>query len=591
MDVSTVKAKNITDVSAGAKTKSTAEQLMGDFSAAVAKRMNMSNFSVIGRGQNSLSNAIGNGPDTKTQAKPEPKSTTAAPRDDHQPRERAEAPRADRENDARPAEAKADAPREASPQDAPRSETNNGDHDGDVPPQDHASSEDGSAQNNNNSQQKEQSGDTSNPTQASENSGETPVAQNTTGQGEQIVAAVIDVVVPTVTTQVGSETQVASNDGKKAQDADTLQQTTAKPAAIGEQSGDPELAQDANTQKKADLNPQQQSQTQAQANTAQRQDNHAVNADPTLKQQQAADIASKLSADQKVDVTVTVNKQSEHLVSQPTSNLAAQSAMADDADGAGEPTTTQNTAVKAAPTTLQPAAPQNNGNPTGQQSGNETQQQLQMAQAEVAKTAAAGETKTQAAQAAANNAATTATTIKVGGMEGVSNAQSATQPTVAQPQNQTAAAQKPATPHAQARAQVTDQVNVQISKAIADGMDKINIQLRPAHLGRVEVQLEMTTDGRVTAMVTADNKDTLDLLKQDSRELQRAMREAGLQMDSGDLSFNLRENGNQTQGGSETDKRGQASGSLTKEPSLDELLEANTKRPNIISEDRVDITA
>lgn len=583
MDVSTVKAKNITDASASAKTKSTAEQLMGDFSAAVAKRMNMSNFSVIGRGQNSLSNAVGNGPDTKAQAKPEPKATAAAARDNHQPRERAEAPRADRENSAQPVETKAD---------APRSETNNDDHDGDAAKQDRASSGDGSAQNNSNSQHKEQLGDTSPPTQASENSGETAVVQNTTEQGEQIVAAVIDGIVPIVTTQVGGETQVAGSDGKKTQDANVMQQTTVKPAAIGEQSADPELTQDVGTQKKATLNPQQQSQAQAQANTAQRQDNHAINADPTLKQQQAADIASKLSADQKVAVTVTVNKQSEHLVSQPTSNLAAQSAMADDAVNAGESATTQNTAVKAAPTTLQAATPQNNGNPTGQQSGNETQQQtqhqLQLAQAEVSKTATAGETK---AQATASNAATTATTVKVGGMEGVSTAQSAAQPTLTQPQNQAAAAQKPATPHAQARAQVTDQVNVQISKAIADGMDKINIQLRPAHLGRVEVQLEMTTDGRVTAMVTADNKDTLDLLKQDSRELQRALREAGLQMSSGDLSFNLRENGNQTQGGSEADKRGQASGPLTNEPTLDELLEANTKRPNIISEDRVDITA
>jgi len=42
------------------------------------------------------------------------------------------------------------------------------------------------------------------------------------------------------------------------------------------------------------------------------------------------------------------------------------------------------------------------------------------------------------------------------------------------------------------------------------------------------------------AVVTADNKDTLDLLRRDSSELQRALAEAGMDLDSGDLNFNLR---------------------------------------------------
>lgn len=87
---------------------------------------------------------------------------------------------------------------------------------------------------------------------------------------------------------------------------------------------------------------------------------------------------------------------------------------------------------------------------------------------------------------------------------------------------------------------VTDQVAVRISKAVADGLDRINIQLRPAALGRVSVSMELGHDGRVQAVVTADNTGTLDMLKQDARSLERALAEAGLKTDSGSLSFNLR---------------------------------------------------
>ncbi len=52
--------------------------------------------------------------------------------------------------------------------------------------------------------------------------------------------------------------------------------------------------------------------------------------------------------------------------------------------------------------------------------------------------------------------------------------------------------------------------------------------------------MEVGHDGRVNAVVTADNKDTLDMLQKDSRELERALQQAGLQADSGSLSFNLR---------------------------------------------------
>ncbi len=89
-----------------------------------------------------------------------------------------------------------------------------------------------------------------------------------------------------------------------------------------------------------------------------------------------------------------------------------------------------------------------------------------------------------------------------------------------------------------------DQFAVHIARAAATGSDQISIKLKPAALGQVEVKFELTHDGRVTAVITAERPDTLDLLQRDSRALERALQEAGLKTDSNSLQFNLRgENG------------------------------------------------
>lgn len=89
-----------------------------------------------------------------------------------------------------------------------------------------------------------------------------------------------------------------------------------------------------------------------------------------------------------------------------------------------------------------------------------------------------------------------------------------------------------------------DQFAVHIARAAASGAEHINIKLKPAALGHVEVKLDVTHDGRIAAVVTAERSDTLDLLQRDSRALERALQEAGLKTDSNSLQFNLRgENG------------------------------------------------
>ena len=61
-----------------------------------------------------------------------------------------------------------------------------------------------------------------------------------------------------------------------------------------------------------------------------------------------------------------------------------------------------------------------------------------------------------------------------------------------------------------------NQVAMQLTQAVSDGATKFTMRLHPAQLGRVDVSLEISADGRVTAVVSADRQETLDLLRNDS---------------------------------------------------------------------------
>ncbi len=87
---------------------------------------------------------------------------------------------------------------------------------------------------------------------------------------------------------------------------------------------------------------------------------------------------------------------------------------------------------------------------------------------------------------------------------------------------------------------VIDQIKVNITKAAKAGLDRVTIQLKPVELGRIEIKLEMSEDHKVRVTVTADNKDTLNLLQTDRNALERTLNDAGLRTDANNLHFNLR---------------------------------------------------
>ncbi|MEI6987538.1 MAG: flagellar hook-length control protein FliK, partial [Rhodospirillaceae bacterium] len=91
----------------------------------------------------------------------------------------------------------------------------------------------------------------------------------------------------------------------------------------------------------------------------------------------------------------------------------------------------------------------------------------------------------------------------------------------------------------------TDQVSVQLKSSIKDGNSSISMQLRPEELGRIDVKIDIGKDGIVSAMISADRPQTLELLQRDSRTLERALQDAGLHTDSDSLNFGLRGEGGQ----------------------------------------------
>jgi|GEM_PF-6513129 len=113
-----------------------------------------------------------------------------------------------------------------------------------------------------------------------------------------------------------------------------------------------------------------------------------------------------------------------------------------------------------------------------------------------------------------------------------------------------------AAPQAQVPDAPVQQLAVHVTRAAKEGADRIEIQLKPAEMGRVDVKLEIGHDGRVQAVVSAERSDTLDMLRRDVQQLERALTHAGFNTDKD--SFSFAERGGE--GGREAGGRGDGEG-------------------------------
>ena len=97
-----------------------------------------------------------------------------------------------------------------------------------------------------------------------------------------------------------------------------------------------------------------------------------------------------------------------------------------------------------------------------------------------------------------------------------------------------------------ASAATTQMVGVQISRNANAKIDTFTMQLEPADLGALEVRMSFGKDGKVSAKLIADKPETLSMLQRDSMQLERILQQSGLDVSENALSFDLRDQSQQS---------------------------------------------
>jgi flagellar hook-length control protein FliK len=87
-----------------------------------------------------------------------------------------------------------------------------------------------------------------------------------------------------------------------------------------------------------------------------------------------------------------------------------------------------------------------------------------------------------------------------------------------------------------------DALALRIAAHSADGDRNFSIRLDPPELGRIEVNLNVNSQGHAEAEFSADRPQTLELLQRDASSLERALKDAGLNL-AGGLAFSLKGEG------------------------------------------------
>ncbi len=95
-----------------------------------------------------------------------------------------------------------------------------------------------------------------------------------------------------------------------------------------------------------------------------------------------------------------------------------------------------------------------------------------------------------------------------------------------------------AAPHA---AEVIRQIATVMARKAGDGASSFDIRLDPPELGRIDVKLDVSADGRVQAHLVVEKSETLDLMQRDQRALMRALEQEGLDVGADGLSFSLQD--------------------------------------------------
>ncbi len=82
---------------------------------------------------------------------------------------------------------------------------------------------------------------------------------------------------------------------------------------------------------------------------------------------------------------------------------------------------------------------------------------------------------------------------------------------------------------------------VEIATRAHAGNTRFEIRLDPPELGRIDVRLDIDRSGHVTSRLLVERAETLDVLRRDAHQLERALQDAGLKTSDNALQFSLRD--------------------------------------------------
>ncbi|MBO4226812.1 flagellar hook-length control protein FliK [Bradyrhizobium neotropicale] len=90
---------------------------------------------------------------------------------------------------------------------------------------------------------------------------------------------------------------------------------------------------------------------------------------------------------------------------------------------------------------------------------------------------------------------------------------------------------------------------LEIAASAKSGKSRFEIRLDPPELGRIDVRIHVDNHGQVTSHLTVERPETLQMLRQDANQLQRALDNAGLSTGNSGLQFSLRDQSSSGQNG------------------------------------------
>ena len=89
--------------------------------------------------------------------------------------------------------------------------------------------------------------------------------------------------------------------------------------------------------------------------------------------------------------------------------------------------------------------------------------------------------------------------------------------------------------------EVVEQIKVNITKSAVKGVDTIDIQLKPEDLGKVQVKMQISKDGKLQADIIVSRQETLDMLQKEISSLTKAFNDAGFDTDGRNFNFSFQE--------------------------------------------------